>query len=88
MWARLADFHVLLLHLVYGGNTNDAKQFVKYRVDQKAISRLPRTVLGKTILFTENHVWSVETTMVLCWELWPIHIFVVIDHFSRKVMSV
>ena len=26
--------------------------------------------------------------MVLCWGLWPIHIFVVIDHFSRKVMSV
>ncbi|MHC4191873.1 MAG: transposase [Planctomycetota bacterium] len=35
-----------------------------------------------------NHVWSVETTMVLCWGLWPIHVFVVIDHFSRKVMSV
>jgi len=35
-----------------------------------------------------NHVWSVDTTMVLCWGLWPIHIFVVIDHFSRKVMSV
>ena len=26
--------------------------------------------------------------MVLCWGLWPIHVFVVIDHFSRKVMSV
>jgi transposase InsO family protein len=35
-----------------------------------------------------NHVWSVDTTIVLCWGLWPIHIFVVIDHFSRKVMSV
>jgi transposase InsO family protein len=35
-----------------------------------------------------NHVWSVDTTMVLFWGLWPIHIFVVIDHFSRKVMSV
>ena len=34
-----------------------------------------------------NHVWSVDTTTVLCWGLWPIHIFVVIDHFSRKVMS-
>ena len=34
-----------------------------------------------------NHVWSVDTTMVLCLGLWPIHIFVVIDHFSRKVMS-
>ena len=35
-----------------------------------------------------NHVWSVDTTTVLCWGLWPIHIFVVIDHFSRKVMPV
>jgi transposase InsO family protein len=35
-----------------------------------------------------NHVWSVDTTMVLCWGFWPIHIFVVIGHFSRKVMSV
>ena len=35
-----------------------------------------------------NHVWSVDTTMVFCWGLWSIHIFVVIDHFSRKVMSV
>jgi len=35
-----------------------------------------------------NHVWSVDTTMVLCWGFWSIHIFVVIGHFSRKVMSV
>jgi transposase InsO family protein len=34
-----------------------------------------------------NHVWSIDTTMVFCWELWPIHICVVIDHFSRKVMA-
>ena len=34
-----------------------------------------------------NHVWSVDTTRVLCWGFWPIHIFVVIDHFSRKVMA-
>jgi putative transposase len=25
--------------------------------------------------------------MVFCWGLWPIHICVVIDHFSRKVMA-
>ena len=25
--------------------------------------------------------------MVYCWGLWPIHICVVIDHFSRKVMA-
>jgi len=35
-----------------------------------------------------NHVWSVDTTMLYCWGLWAIHICVVIDHFSRKVMAV
>jgi len=34
-----------------------------------------------------NHVWSIDTTIVFCWGLWPIHICVVIDHFSRKVMA-
>ena len=34
-----------------------------------------------------NHVWSIDTTMLFCWGLWPIHICVVIDHFSRKVMA-
>lgn len=34
-----------------------------------------------------NHVWSIDTTMVLRWGLLPIHICVVIDHFSRKVMA-
>ncbi len=35
-----------------------------------------------------NHVWSVDTTEVLYWGIWPMHICVVIDHFSRKAMSV
>jgi transposase InsO family protein len=35
-----------------------------------------------------NHVWSIETTTVLCWGLWPIHVLVAIDHFSRKVVCV
>jgi hypothetical protein len=35
-----------------------------------------------------NHVWSIDTTEVMCWGLWPINICIVIDHFSRKVMSV
>ncbi|MBC8472783.1 MAG: DDE-type integrase/transposase/recombinase [Planctomycetes bacterium] len=34
-----------------------------------------------------NHVWSIDTTMVFCWGMWPIHICVVIDHYSRKVMA-
>jgi transposase InsO family protein len=33
-----------------------------------------------------NHVWSIDTTEVLYWGIWPMHICVVIDHFSRKVM--
>jgi putative transposase len=35
-----------------------------------------------------NHVWSVDTTKVLCWSLWPIQLLVAIDHFSRKVVCV
>jgi len=33
-----------------------------------------------------NHVWSIDTTEVRYWGIWPIHICVVIDHFSRKVV--
>jgi transposase InsO family protein len=35
-----------------------------------------------------NHVWSIDTTEAKCWGLWSVHICVVIDHFSRKVMAV
>ena len=35
-----------------------------------------------------NHVWSIDTTEVSHGGIWPIHVCVVIDHFSRKVMSV
>jgi len=35
-----------------------------------------------------NHVWSIDTTTVLCWGLWPIHILVAIGHSSRKVVCV
>ena len=33
-----------------------------------------------------NHVWSIDTTRVLCWGLRPIHVLMVIDHFSRRVV--
>lgn len=33
-----------------------------------------------------NHVWSIDTTTILCWGLWPIQVLVAIDHFSRKVV--
>jgi transposase InsO family protein len=35
-----------------------------------------------------NHVWSIDTTAVLCWGLWSLHILVAIDHFSHKVVCV
>jgi transposase InsO family protein len=35
-----------------------------------------------------NHVWSIDTTKVQCWGLWPIHVLVAVDHFSRKVVCV
>ena len=35
-----------------------------------------------------NHVWSADLTWVKLWGHWPIKVFVVIDHFSRKVLSV
>jgi len=35
-----------------------------------------------------NHVWSIDTKEILYWGIWPVHVCVVIDHFSRKVMSV
>ncbi|MFC1611694.1 DDE-type integrase/transposase/recombinase, partial [Myxococcota bacterium] len=38
--------------------------------------------------FYPNHVWSMDTTAVLSWGLWPTQVFVAIDHFSRKVVSV
>ncbi|MHC4232757.1 MAG: DDE-type integrase/transposase/recombinase [Planctomycetota bacterium] len=34
-----------------------------------------------------NHVWSIDTTIVFSWGLWKIHVCVVIDHFSRKVVT-
>ena len=35
-----------------------------------------------------NHVWSVDRTIVYRWGLWPTHVLVAIDHFSRKVVCV
>ncbi|MBI4169519.1 MAG: transposase, partial [Acidobacteria bacterium] len=33
---------------------------VSFRTDSQALDRLTRTVLGKRILFTDNHAWSTE----------------------------
>jgi len=35
-----------------------------------------------------NHVWSIDTTEVSYWGIWPTHICIAIDHFSRKIVSV
>jgi transposase InsO family protein len=35
-----------------------------------------------------NHVWSIDTTKVRCWGVWPIQVLVAIDHFSRKVVCI
>ncbi len=43
----------------------------------------PRTIPARY----PNHVWSIDMTMVYRWGLWPIHICVAIDHFSRKVVA-
>ena len=38
--------------------------------------------------FHPNHVWSMDLTEVFCWGFRRVSIIVVIDHFSRKVVSV
>jgi len=40
--------------------TKDGFVQIKYSLDQEAIGHLSRTVLGKTILFTDNHQWTDE----------------------------
>ncbi|MBW8016751.1 MAG: DDE-type integrase/transposase/recombinase [Planctomycetes bacterium] len=50
---------------------------------KKTEGQVPRSIPA----WYPNHVWSIDTTMVNCWGLWPIHICVIIDHFSRKVMA-
>ena len=50
---------------------------------KKVIDEIARSIPA----WYPNHVWSIDTTMVNCWGLWPIHICVVIDHFSRKVVA-
>jgi putative transposase len=35
-----------------------------------------------------NHVWSIDTTMVRCWGLWPVHVLMAIEHFSCKIVCV
>jgi transposase InsO family protein len=34
-----------------------------------------------------NHVWSIDTTIVYKWGLLEVHVVVIIDHFSRKIMA-
>ncbi len=61
----------------------------KPRTDPKASAKIKKVQdKARSIpAWYPNHVWSIDTTMVNCWGLWPIHVCVVIDHFSRKVMA-
>jgi len=40
--------------------TKDGFVQIKYRVNEEAVVRLSRAVLGKTVLFTDNHKWTNE----------------------------
>ena len=42
---------------------------------------------GSITAWYPNHVWSIDTTEILYWGTWPVHICVVIDHFSRRIMA-
>ncbi len=59
------------------------KQLARQSIPEKGEQAKERSIPD----WYPNHVWSIDTTMVYCWGLWPIHICVVIDHFSRKVMA-
>lgn len=50
-------------------------------IDQPAA--VPRRISAQY----QNHVWSADLTMVLRWGLWPTHLLIVIDHFSRKLLA-
>ena len=63
------------------------------RVRQRSVKRLASRDVdakAKEILFLKDRVYQLEmqldTTKVRCWGLWPIHVLVAIDHFSRKVV--
>ena len=52
--------------------------------DDNAINQEPKSIPA----WYPNHVWSCDLTTVNRWGLWPTYIFVVIDHYSRKVLTV
>ena len=35
-----------------------------------------------------NHVWSVDLTVVKRWLLWPTYVLVIVDHYSRRAISI
>jgi len=48
----------------------------------------PKSAYRKIPAFYPNHVWSADLPTVRRWGLWQAFVFVVIDHYSRKVISV
>ena len=47
-----------ILHVEVSGQDRDLQ--LSYRTDRRALQRLEQTILGKRILFTDNHDWSTE----------------------------
>lgn len=63
--------------------TKPPKQPISQTKSEKTEEKKDRSIPA----WYPNHVWSIDTTMVFCWGLWPIHVCVVIDHFPRKVVA-
>ena len=61
-------------------NTPASPQSTEKTEDESEVRSIPA--------WYPNHVWSVDTTTVRCWGLWPLHVLMAIDHFSRKVVCV
>ncbi len=86
---RVANQLALLNIFLAASTVRNILNQPKPRTSPKASAK-PKKVQDKTRsipAWYPNHVWSIDTTMILCWGLWPIHICVIIDHFSRKVVA-
>jgi transposase len=55
---RAGQYLKEILHIEVSGRPRNLQ--LNYRTDRAALTRLERTILGKRILFTDNHQWSTE----------------------------
>ncbi|AQQ71443.1 putative transposase OrfB [Limihaloglobus sulfuriphilus] len=58
---------------------NRPKMSSKKKIDKPEARQIPA--------WYPNHVWSIDTTVVRKWGLFAVHVCVIIDHFSRKVVA-